>query len=486
MEIQGYKTVRSLGLGATSEVFEALRLNDDTYVALKRFSPLVTHDKETKRRLEMEVETLGSLSHPNIVGLLGTFEDQNNWGIELELVRGGQLTIWNKNYCLDLLEPKIWILAQIAKGLGAAHEQGILHRDLKPENILVSDEGQVKITDFGLARSLSRVTVTKSGLLIGSLAYMAPEVINLQDATVQSDIFSFGVIAYELLTKMSPFRSETPQGLIRAIIEGKIQSLKQINALIPNTISNLIFNCLNPDPQKRPASIWHIEAELMSYLSREQMTQICRKLVTSVIKNEDLAEALRLKRVYLIKGIESKTLPLSDRLEMLNELRTLFPSDELGQSYLTELQSSQIKKESNAKQKYAVLVFLIFALVIGAYFKTQEKKPAPQAETELAIPKIEPINAVAALAPPPITKAPRPASAVESIKKPTLGAIKLIVSDEVDVFVGGQFVPPNKREHYALEPGKHLVKLVKEGFLPIENTVNVTAGKTAVINVGGQ
>src|SRR3569623_1620684 len=157
---------------------------------------------------------------------------------------------------MDLLEPKYWILAQIARGLGAAHELGILYRDLKLENILVSDAGQAKVTDYGLARSISRATLTRLGLLIGSLGYMAPEVINQDRPTIQSDIFSFGVVAYELLSGASPFHTETPQSLVRSISEGAITPIAQRVPHLPRENAELISACLSVDPIIRPANIW--------------------------------------------------------------------------------------------------------------------------------------------------------------------------------------------------------------------------------------
>ncbi len=213
------------------------------------------------------------------------------------------------------------------------------------------------------------------------------------------------------------------------------------------------------------------------------MTIAAKKLVSARLRNESLAEALRLKRASIIKGIESQTLNLSERLELLNELRTIFPSDELGTTYLAELQSSQIKKESKNK-KFLLLLLLLVPIGVAALYLKQAS--APVAETPkltaptIAEPALEPvIEKVETL---PVVEAPKRVALPE---KPATGTIKFIVSEDVDVFVGGQFVSPSRRRNYTIAPGKHLVKLVKDGFVPIENTVTVTAGKASVINVGG-
>src|SRR5205814_961378 len=127
---------------------------------------------------EGEVAALAALSHQNIVRLYGSHHEGEELALELEFVDGTDLRVWRRGYDLRLHEPILWILCQIARGIGCAHEHGILHRDLKPENVLISRFGDVKLSDFGLARSLDAVTMTKSGLMAGSIGYMAPEMLD--------------------------------------------------------------------------------------------------------------------------------------------------------------------------------------------------------------------------------------------------------------------------------------------------------------------
>jgi serine/threonine protein kinase len=245
-----YRVIRSLGLGATSEVFEAVKtdvLNPTApgiSVALKVFSPLVLSDSDAVQRLRGEVEALECLRHANIVALRSTVTRPDFFALELELIIGSDLRQWALGYDSALYEPKMWILAQVARGLGAAHENGVLHRDLKPENVLVGHDGCVKLTDFGLSRSISRLTLTRMGLLVGSLGYMAPECVNGLRATERSDLFSFGVIAYELLAGRAPFEAETPQALIKKITDGLFQPLKQACPSIPDAVADEIDRCL--------------------------------------------------------------------------------------------------------------------------------------------------------------------------------------------------------------------------------------------------
>lgn len=477
MHLEGYRVLRSLGAGATSEVFAAIKNDSGRSVALKRFSPLVSHDMETRRRLQSEVEALGQLKHPNIVGLGGVFDLPNAWGIELELVDGGHLSEWSKDYELSLLEPKIWILVQIARGLGAAHEQDIIHRDLKPENILVSYDGDVKITDFGLARSLSRVTITKSGLLIGSLAYMAPEVINLSDASARSDIFSFGVIAYELLTGKPPFQSETPQGLIRKITEGRFVSPQIINPAVPKRVSDIVSLCLSSVPQSRPSTIWHVEAELMLALAQSGVMTLAKKLVSVKSRQESIAQAFQAKHSALLTNIENTN--GAEKIDFIRELLTLFPNDPKSNEYLLDIQRSQ---KSGLSKRYTMLVAAVLVSVgvaIAAYRKSASKtvKVEHQVQPQAVV-------AQGLQAPPSLSSSSSEPVVVKPEQKN--GALAFYVPEDVDVFVGGQYISPLKRKKLSVAAGKHLVKMVKDGFMPIENTVLVREGRTAVVRVGGQ
>jgi len=220
--MQNFKILESIGVGATSEVFKAKNLTNNKFVALKVFPAFISRDEDAVKRLNREAEILKHLNHQNIVQLYSYTLEQDKFFLELEFVEGGHLKKWIASYNIKLLEPRLWILVQIARGIGNAHEKGILHRDLKPENIIVSNKGVVKVADFGLAKSVSQITMSRVGSIIGSLGYMAPEVIEGEKSDIQADIFSFGAIAYEMLANKAPFEAETPQGVIRNIAEQKL------------------------------------------------------------------------------------------------------------------------------------------------------------------------------------------------------------------------------------------------------------------------
>lgn len=496
-----YEILRSLGAGATSEVFAARPKGGDSDVALKVFSPFVLNDKECVRRLHSEVQVMKSLNHPNIVRLLKENRDAKNFSLELELVEGQHLGHWQKEFSLNLVEPKLWILSQIAKGIGGAHEKGVLHRDLKPENILVSSQGEVKLSDFGLARSISQATMTRSGFLVGSLGYMAPEVINGQRATHQSDLFSFGVLAFELLVGRTPFKSETPQGLIKALIDGKHPSLRKLCPTLPFEVAAIIEQCIRIKPEERPKGIWTIDAVLMNALVSSQLLPFCQQLVGVENRDEALNQALRIKHSLLKQEVEQlKQCGVEQRAERLkwvylcNQFSELYPDD---QASIAELMG--LRQEPKPQRSWWAwsLVGIVISLFIGGGiwfsrvanltipeidFRASEKNnftvSPPQFDHAQPLMNMPPT-------PPPEARAEKvvektKAKAIKAkVKPPTLGRVRFDIDDDVKVTINNKTVGRKQMRSFYLKPGKHLVRLEKPGFQAIENTIDVKAGKVA-------
>lgn len=476
----GFNLNRLLGVGATAEVFSAGNLSTGRNVALKIFSSIVSHDQELVDRLKAEAEILERLRHPNVVATFGVQQHDGLFAIELELVEGVDLRKWMEKHqnLLPLFEPSLWIVAQIARGLGAAHEIGALHRDLKPENILISNQGDVKITDFGLARTVTRMTMTRVGLLVGSLGYLAPEVVNGERATPQSDLFSLGVMAYELLVGRPPFVGETPQALIQKITTGVFTPTCEAAPHLPLDVGRILDSCLNRDPERRPRSVWEVEAVIMTALSSGPLLRFAKTLVASTLiatNGEDIATCLQLKRDWLLTHSNPQ-----NRASTLAEFHRLFPHD----ASIAEL-IQQTDSNTDHVQRRRTQVRWAFAAVaaglIGVAFQnfdrcssTDIKVAAPAAPVPVAAETPAPSEIATSKPAPPLTK----------IKK-TNGTLSFEVPDDVQVYVGDVLVPRNELSAYKIAAGRYPMRMVKEGFLPIESTVIVKAGRVAVIRAGG-
>lgn len=482
MEIQGYQVHRRLGVGATSEVLAATRLDNGRQVALKRFNPLIAYDPEMRQRLELEAQTLETLIHPNIVALNGIFQDGDTWGLELEMVDGNSLPDWQSKHATQLLEPRLWVLAQIAQALAAAHSQGIIHRDLKPENVLVADSGAVKLTDFGLARTLTRATITRSGVLLGSLAFMPPEVLRLEDATAQSDIYSFGVIAYQLLTGVLPYDAESPQGIIKQIGEGKMSEPQLKAPLVSARMNNLIMSCLAKLPHERPASAWHVQAEIMQELLESGLLQLAPQLVVTPMSHTFLAQALTTKHRSLIKTCET-AVDNAQRIPAINALRTLFPdSEELPR--LLALLATPHDERSESKKRLAWLVLILIFIGASAYalWPRAVSETLPVTIALAPAPVVAPVVTPTPQAPPLVAAAPVPKATPKRLNP--IGHIRFEVPDDIKVLVDGTEVPKHSLNRWRVSPGTHRLRMIREGYSPIEGEVHVKENDVSVVRIG--
>lgn len=505
----GFEVLSSLGRGATSEVFKARRSASGEMLALKVFLPVVMDDPECQSRLAEEVEILRTLRHANVVALYGQQSSADFSALELELVEGANLRAWLPAYEMPLLEPRVWLLAQIARGLGAAHELGILHRDLKPENILVSFAGHVKITDFGLARSITRVTMTRVGLLVGSLGYMAPEVVDGGKADPRSDIFSFGAIAYEVLSGAPAFVADVPQAMIRALSEGRYRPLRDACPLLAPELAKVIDACLERDPSRRPESIWTIEAALMNYLLKSGLSPYCQNLLATAHGQETrdaaLRHALQIKhrtlksRVGVLVEELKKHPTLQARQSLLfsaREMKTLFPEEPLAVESLVGLTrarwrrpvfSGQRAKAFAAAVALAVMIgCLPFAARLMRQGQMQSNGIVVAQTLSQEVPSVAPPQFPVAPTAPQVSVASLPsAPVVGAAERPDHGRIRFEIDADVEAFVNGKKVPREQINGFETLAGTQRIRLEKRGFLPIQNVVEVKPGETAVVKAGG-
>ena len=474
----GFELKRLLGVGATAEVFAAMNLTRHMPVALKVFSPMVSRDPELVKRLEDEAAILSRLKHPNVVSTYGVRNEGGSFALELELIEGQDLRQWMLGTAkeLPLTEPKLWVLAQIARGLGAAHEIGALHRDLKPENILLSLAGDVKITDFGLARTVTRVTLSRVGLLVGSLGYLAPEVINGFRASEQSDIYSLGVMAYELLAGEAPFVGETPQTLIQLMTNGRFTPLCERAPHVPLAIGQLVDRTLNPKPEFRPATVWEFEAALMNELSRSGVMRFSKAILAESISasgHEHQTEALREKHIGLITRLKTPEATAFD----LAEFHRLFPNDEELPALIAAF-GAKNSGQLGQRRKLAGAVSAITLLGIAAAlsFRSCDDRATRSHITQASPPQV---------AIPVATPATAPVAAATPKPAPEKGTLSFEVPDDVSVYVRNELVPRERLRRYRIAPGQYPMRIEKEGFLPIEGQVDVKAGRVSVIRAGG-
>ena len=285
--ISHYKILEKLGEGGMGEVYLAHDTDLDRRVALK-FLPLhYTKDKEINKRFQREAKAAAKLNHPNIITVYEIGEFEGRTFIAMEYVEGVSLrekltcvgakhseedmqkngSVHSGNASPLRMDEIIDIATQICEGLSAAHQEGIIHRDIKPENILIDKSGRVKIVDFGLARMRGVTKLTKSASTLGTLKYMSPEQYQNKEADHRSDIWSFGVVLFEMLTGQLPFQGEYEAAVMYSVVNEEPVSFSSIREDTPQNLEQIVSKALEKDPAKRFQSIQDVIEELKKPMS---------------------------------------------------------------------------------------------------------------------------------------------------------------------------------------------------------------------------
>ena len=246
-----YEIIERIGIGGMATVYKAKCHVLNRYVAVKILRDEFTTDREFIRRFNTEAQAAARLTHPNIVSIYDVGNEGNIYYIVMELIQGKTLKeIIEEDGAL----PWKWsinIAIQIASALEMAHRNNIIHRDIKPHNIIITEDGVAKVTDFGIAKAVSNSTITAFGTTIGSVHYFSPEHARGGFTDAKSDLYSLGVVLYEMLTGRVPFDADTPVSVaLKHMQEIPIEPLK-INPLIPSSLNNIILKAMQKDPNQR-------------------------------------------------------------------------------------------------------------------------------------------------------------------------------------------------------------------------------------------
>ena len=260
-----YKIVKPLGSGGMAEVYLAHDGVLDRDVALKVMSGRYASDEEFVERFKREAQSAAALSHPNIVSIYDRGEDTDGtYYIAMEYLPGGTLKDHIVRRGALPARTAAEVALQIAEALQVAHRSGVVHRDIKPHNILITDSGDVKVTDFGIARAASSSTMTKTGSILGTAHYISPEQAMGESGGTASDLYSLGVVLYEMLTGELPYDADTPIGIAMKHVNGHLTPPIELDSSIPAGINAVTLRLLQKDPLDRYAT----DAELIEDLER--------------------------------------------------------------------------------------------------------------------------------------------------------------------------------------------------------------------------
>ncbi len=263
-----YEIIEELGRGSMGVVYKARDPLIDRLVAIKAIDLQVLTDEEKARyqaRFYQEAKAAGRLNHPNLVTIHDLGESGNIAYIAMELLDGHDLE-HEKRVTLD---EALNIAIQAAAGLHFAHEHGVVHRDIKPSNIMLLKNNLVKVCDFGIARMASSLLLTRTGIILGSPLYMSPEQVESQPIDRRSDIFSLGIVLYEMLTRQPPFSGNNATTVMYHIVHDAPAAPRSLNPGIPEALEKIVLKCL----EKKPADRYQTAGEL------EHDLRLCRGLL---------------------------------------------------------------------------------------------------------------------------------------------------------------------------------------------------------------
>ncbi len=257
-----YQVIEELGKGGMGKVYKVLDKETNEKIALKLIKPEIASDKKTVERFRNELTTARKIVQKNVCRMYDLNKEKGNYYITMEYISGQDLKGLIRQTGQLTIGKAVSIAKQICDGLAEAHSLGVVHRDLKPNNIMIDKEGNAKIMDFGIARSLEAKGITGAGVMIGTPQYMSPEQVEGKDVDKRSDLYSLGIILYEMLTDRVPFEGDTP---LTVGVKQKTETPKEpkdFNPQIPDDLNRVILKCLEKDKENRYQNAGDVRSDL--------------------------------------------------------------------------------------------------------------------------------------------------------------------------------------------------------------------------------
>ena len=268
-----YEIIRSIGEGGMANVYLAQDTILDRKVAVKILRGDLAEDEKFVRRFQREAISASSLNDPNIVEVYDVGEDDGKYFIVMEYVQGFTLKQLIKKRGSLTLPEVVDIMLQLTSAVAHAHESYIIHRDIKPQNVIILEDGRVKIMDFGIAVALNAGEFTQTNSVMGTVYYIPPEQANGGAATIKSDIYSLGILMYELVTGHVPFKGDNPVEVAIKHMNEPIPSICEYDPEMPQSIENIILRASAKNPRNRYESAWEMHEDLETALDKERFNE---------------------------------------------------------------------------------------------------------------------------------------------------------------------------------------------------------------------
>lgn len=281
-----YEILTRIGGGGMALVYKANDILLNRNVAVKVLRQQFVHDEEFIRRFRREAQSAASLSHPNVVSVYDVGQEDDNHYIVMEYVEGNNLNEIIQERAPLQADEAVRIAMQICDALDHAHQNHIIHRDIKPHNILIGKNGRVKVTDFGIARAVTASTITQTGSVIGSVHYFSPEHAKGISTGEKSDLYSLGIVLYQMLTGRLPFIGESPISVALKHLQEDLEEPRVVNPHIPQSVENVILRAMRKNPNERYSSAHEMLLDLDTCLKPNRLNEP----KTSFVSDSDLDE----------------------------------------------------------------------------------------------------------------------------------------------------------------------------------------------------
>jgi len=333
-----YEIITSIGEGGMANVYLAEDSLLQRQVAIKVLRGDLADNEKFIRRFQREAKSVSDLSHPNIVEVYDVGEEYGKHYIVMEYIDGKTLKqLIQKRGSLTVAEV-VDIMTQLTSGLSVAHDAYIIHRDIKPQNIMILDNGMIKITDFGIATSMNATQLTQTNSVMGSVHYLPPEQAAGMTATIKSDIYSLGILMYELLSGSVPFKGDNAVEIALKQMKERIPSIRKQNPLIPQSIENIIIKATAKNPKNRYESVKDMNEDLIHALDKDY-------------ENVE-------RHIYQYPESETEELPIKKEVKEKKEIKPL-PSND------SKEENSVSKKEKKQNKKKIIISIILGLLLLG-------------------------------------------------------------------------------------------------------------------------
>src|SRR6516165_6302863 len=276
-----YRLLREVGQGGMAVVYRAVDETLKREVAIKILHQHLASEPESKARLEREAQSVAKLHHENILEIFDySGPDSPSSYFVTEFIDGQTLKDFLAAHPIGYPEVAALIAVEIGGALAHAHSVGIIHRDVKPENVMIRKDGVLKLMDFGIAQVIDLQRMTVTGQLLGSPAYMAPELIEGKPLDFRTDVFAVGIMLYQLATGTLPFAGKNPHEVLRRIVEGKFPDPRTLNRRVSDGMARVLGRALARRPDDRYTTLDRLTADLREHLAEAGLTDIKRELAT--------------------------------------------------------------------------------------------------------------------------------------------------------------------------------------------------------------